>query len=108
MSEPMDVTRVQDDNGTHIEPPLDQAWDEVTKLRWHAAVVAHDIGLTVDLHPHLSSNGRYHYGITLGEINKGGQTSISGGTYHQAWHALTLISIGAEAVRHAIAYEEAP
>lgn len=39
------VTRIaHEGGGSHVEPPLDQAWDELTKLRWHAEVVAVDTG----------------------------------------------------------------
>jgi hypothetical protein len=108
MSEPMHVVRVQDDTGTHIEPALDQTWDEVTKLRWHAAVVAHDTGLRIELHPHLGEDGHYQYGVNIGEIDGGGLSSFNVGAYLDAWYALTHISIGAESVRRAIAHEERP
>lgn len=94
----MKVTRVKDATGTHIKPPLDQTWDEETKLRWHAAVVAHDTGLTVGLHPHADALGRTWYGITIGEIDKGGQSSLAGGPYRDAWDLLSHVSIGAQAV----------
>jgi hypothetical protein len=104
----VNVTRVEDATGTHIEPPLDQTWDEETKLRWQAAVVAHDTGLTIGLHPHHPTHGRTQYGITIGEINKGGQTSLSMRPYYDAWDALTHISIGAKAALAVAAHKEAP
>ncbi|MFE9124997.1 hypothetical protein ACFYOF_06175 [Streptomyces sp. NPDC007148] len=98
------VTRVHTDTGSHIEPELDEAWDEETKLRWHAAVVAHDTGLTIEVHPHTESASRTQYGINIGSIREGGQTSLAARPYYAAWNALTHISIGAEAARRAIAH----
>jgi hypothetical protein len=94
----MTVRRVHDDTGTHIEPEFDQTWDEETKLRWHAAVVAHDTGLAIRVHPHTDSFGRTQYGLNIGEINQGGQTSLCMRPYYDAWDALSHISIGARAV----------
>ncbi|MGW5175924.1 hypothetical protein ACWERY_16370 [Streptomyces sp. NPDC004082] len=93
----MNVTRLHDATGSHIEPGFDQTWSEETKLRWHAAVVAHDTGLVIEVHPHPGTR-RTSYGINIGEINKGGLTSISAGPYQEAWLALSNISHGAEAV----------
>jgi hypothetical protein len=106
--EPMSVTRVRTDTGSHIEPELDETWDEVTKLRWNAAVVAHDTGLAVEIHPHAGPGGHAWYSITIGEINKGGQTSLSAGPYAEAWRALIHISDGAEAVLRLRNHEEQP
>jgi hypothetical protein len=38
------------------------------------------------------------YGLTVGEINNGGQTSLASRPYDDAWDALLRISTGAEAV----------
>lgn len=42
------VHRVDTERGSYIEPPLKQSWDDLTKLRWHLAVVLHDHGLPED------------------------------------------------------------
>ncbi|MBI0293317.1 hypothetical protein JBE04_02080 [Streptomyces sp. PRKS01-29] len=88
------VTRTHDATGSHIEPPLDQSWDEPTKLAWHAAVIAHDTGITVQVHHH--SNDRY--GICIGDMSAGGQTIVGGHTYQSAWEFVGAVGIGAEAV----------
>lgn len=99
----MNVTRVNTDHGSHIEPPLDEAWDDYTKLRWHAAVVAHDTGLTIEVREGGLSRlvddewqpvpGQY--GVNVGR-NSGGAYS-----YDTAWTFLVGVHIGAqEAQRH--------
>jgi hypothetical protein len=46
----MDVKRVVHDNGgSHIEPPLDPAWSDLDKLRWHAGVLKADTGVEVSI-----------------------------------------------------------
>lgn len=42
-----DVARVHTANGSYVEPPLQQEWDQATKLAWHASVVAYDTGLDI-------------------------------------------------------------
>ncbi|GGW98566.1 hypothetical protein [Streptomyces chartreusis] len=106
--QPMTVRRVEDATGSRIEPDFDQTWDEETKLRWKTALTAHDTGLVIALYPHPTPGRPTQYGVTIGEVNKGGQQSLSLGRYFDAWDALTLIGIGAEAVRNAIAHGEAP
>jgi hypothetical protein len=98
----MVVTRVHDDTGSSIEPPLDEAWDDLTQLRWHAAVVAHDTGLRVTVNPGgeqrkvgeewVAVPGTY--GISVG------RTSAAAFNYAAAWTYLNGVSTGArEAVR---------
>lgn len=41
----MNVRRVENASGSHIEPPLDDSWDDLRKLCWHLAVTLHDAGL---------------------------------------------------------------
>jgi hypothetical protein len=44
----MRVRRLADERGSYIDPPLDQEWDALTKLRWHLAVTLQDSGLAAD------------------------------------------------------------
>jgi hypothetical protein len=46
MSQQMKVTRNQD--GSH-SPAYDEDWPEVTRLEWHAAVIALETGLRIDV-----------------------------------------------------------
>lgn len=44
----MSVERIHTERGSNIEPPLDQDWDNLTKLRWNLAVSLHDAGHPAD------------------------------------------------------------
>lgn len=83
----MDVTRIEYPGGSHVEPAYDPAWDDLTQLRWKAAVVAHDTGLRVAVRPRQHGE----YSIECG--------NSSGGTYdrQEAWTYLSGISVGARA-----------
>ncbi|UAW08338.1 hypothetical protein SEA_WHITNEY_91 [Gordonia phage Whitney] len=93
--EPMTVTRVRDDNGSHIEPPLDSDWSELDKLRWKAGVVIADAGvplrISLDDSTRLSRNGVDVPGIYGLKI--GGWHSARG--FHDMWDYLNGVSAGA-------------
>ncbi|MFC8278454.1 hypothetical protein ACFUJR_39305, partial [Streptomyces sp. NPDC057271] len=82
----MNVTRVHTQRGSHIEPPLDPNWDNLTKLRWHAAVVAHETGLTVEVEPQPEASD---YSVTIV-----GSSSAAAYTYREAWVYLSGIGVG--------------
>ncbi|MDJ0010116.1 hypothetical protein [Gordonia alkanivorans] len=92
--EPMQVTRVHTENGSHIEPPLDQKWSELDKLRWNAGVVIADTG--VPLRIKLNDNARYTsngvdipvYGLQLGSMSTSRR-------FHAMWDYLNGVSAGA-------------
>lgn len=94
----MQITRVRDATGSHIEPELDESWDETRKLQWNAAVVSHDTGLTIAVHPHKDHQGHALYGLGIGDPHKGGMTSISAGSYDDAWTFLGAVSTGVQAL----------
>lgn len=92
------VTRVHTDTGCHVEPALDPEWDDLTKLRWHAAVTAHDTGLPVTVREGgLATRGADGelrpvpgtYSISVGA------TSSGGFDYHAARVWLTGAATGA-------------
>jgi hypothetical protein len=90
MEQPMNVTRVKTATGDRVEPSCDDTWDEETKLRWHAAVVAHDTGLPIEICH--SNTGDRPYGF---------RTSQTGGApydFHGAWDLLNGIAVGARKV----------
>jgi hypothetical protein len=91
------VTRVQDATGSHIEPPLDQAWDDLTKLTWHAAVVTRETGLAI----RIDQFERGSYGLVIG------CTGLSERDFHSAWDYLNGVSTGATEARR-IMREEQP
>ncbi|MFE9398631.1 hypothetical protein [Streptomyces flavidovirens] len=93
----MNVTRVRTEGGSHIEPPLDPAWSELTRLAWHAAVVTHDTGLRIAIHP-----GRYKvngesvpgfYNLVVGSSSSGPHT------FRSAWDYLNGVDTGARQTR---------
>lgn len=102
----MNVTRVTDATGSHIEPVLDQAWSEETKLEWHASVVAHDTGLHIELHPFHRPGKAAQYGMNVGNFREGGLTSIAARPFADAWDFLVAVSIGAQALLRQQQYEE--
>lgn len=94
----MMVRRVHTENGSHIEPELDPAWDEMTKLRWLAAVAAHDTGIRIRVHParaRIEESWRTIPDLYCLEI---GRTSVSAQRYHQCWLYLTGVQVGARAL----------
>ncbi len=44
----MNVTRVNHGGGSHVEPPFDESWNDLTKLEWATAVSLADAGLPPD------------------------------------------------------------
>ena len=102
----MNVTRVHTENSSHIEPPLDGNWDDLTKLQWKAAVTAHDTGLAVTVHEGGSLEMRQgeweqvpgQYGVTVA-----GSSSASY-NFDDLWTFLTGVRVGAgQAARRAVA-----
>lgn len=89
-SEPMVVRRVSNGSGSHVEPPCDDRWSDLDRLRWHAAVVALDTGLRVRVEPG-SERGRF----TI-YVGSAGVAPLSFGT---AWAYLSGVSLGADQAR---------
>ena len=91
---PMDVSRVQDASGSHIEPALDQRWSELDQLRWKAGVVAADAGIRVEIQTNvLRRNGRVvpgRYGIAY--MGGGGYAC----DFECMWSLLNGIELGAK------------
>lgn len=96
--EPMPVRMVQDGNLTTPEPPLDDDWSDLDKLRWHAGIVQHRTGLRIRV-----STGGYRerigdewveipgmYGLQIG------RRSLSARPYQRAWDYLNGVEIGYE------------
>ena len=81
------VIRCTTDHGSHIEPPLDPAWSPLDRLRWLAAVVRWDAGLTLTVTHFLDSD-------TFG-INGHGH-SLGGVTFGDAWRSIVDLGLGAQ------------
>lgn len=96
MSDAIMVIRVQEEFGSRVEPPFDKSWDDLTKLRWHAAVTAYDSGL--DVRVEIAVVRRREFGRWIdvtGMFNvRCGGTSVGPNTYHAAVDVMTGIGIG--------------
>lgn len=101
MNEDDPVIRINTTHGSHIEPPLDPDWTDLTKLQWHAAVVTYDTGIPIRI-----SDGAYkvqsgdqwvdvpgHYSINVGS---GCRSALD---YRDAWIYLSGVSAGYEAAK---------
>lgn len=99
--EPMDVRIVEHDRGSHVEPPLDQGWSDLDKLRWKAGTVRAAVGVVVRISPGAMSSPRPfglghrihwdRYGLYIGN---GGYVAF---TLDQAWDFLNGVEAGASA-----------
>lgn len=98
MTEPdwTQVHRVEDETGSHIEPPLDETWPDLWKLRWKAAIVSREIGCNI----HIGKDAkRAWYGLSYhdGKVGVGSSLSL---TFNQMWAELNGIRAGHEIARH--------
>lgn len=94
----MQVRRVPDRTGSSIEPPLDDAWDNLAKLRWKAAVVALESGIEVSVDVGFFSIGGVcqsgYYSLVIPGI--GGSSCVL--KFSDAWTHLNGIAAGARAM----------
>ena len=97
----MKVQRVREGNGSHIEPPLDEGWTDLEKLRWHLSVALHDARLpdhlaTVEL-GNLKVNGRTVgpvYDIRYTSVARTGAGSWGCGGFRESWSLINGIGLG--------------
>lgn len=90
MGEHPTVARVDDRSGSFVEPPLDQNWTQLEKLRWHLAVneLDYDIRWTVtELSPGM---------FALSTSSPGGSSGVAAQPFRQAWDFITALGFGAE------------
>lgn len=86
--EPMVVERIAGVRGSHIEPPLDQAWSNLEKLRWQAGVVLVDSGVSVDVG--LAPGRRAMYSLS------GDCWTVGHFDFHACWLYLNGVEKGAK------------
>lgn len=86
------VERIQDANGTHIEPPLNPNWTGLEKLQWWAAVTALDAGLPQDL---FVVDEQEHEGQPPTYSLSWHGEGMAGMQYTVAWSTLAGVGIGA-------------
>jgi len=90
------VRRVYASTGSHIEPPLEDAWGDLQKLRWKAAVTQVDCGVAVTV-----NNADYTVAGKVCPAFVVGVEGASSGPHSMgtAWSVINGIMYGAEAVR---------
>lgn len=86
----MKVERIHTQHGSHIEPPLDDSWSEIDKLRWDAAVIEHDHGLR------LKVEERERGFVVIAPDTGFGSNYL---TYQAAWVHMNDLGLGAEMYR---------
>lgn len=93
----MNIVRIHTDHGSHIEPPLEQSWTRLAKLRWHAAVASHDSGLEIVVNPTKKLMPQT-FMVTIV-----GHTGHSDRPYADAWTLINGIASGAQAMKRTLA-----
>ena len=86
---PMEVERVGDDRGSHIEPPLDPSWSNYDQIRWKAGCIQADVGVTI--YTVRGRRGRVGF--------RAPGWSTSDRDFDSAWDYLNGVSTGAEMAR---------
>lgn len=93
----MQVKRIHHPSGSDIEPPLDQRWSDFDKLRWHAAVVKEDTGVTVRVRE--AGFGTFEADLIGGSFcHPVGRTRRM--NFHDAWYWMNTVSDAAEIGRY--------
>jgi hypothetical protein len=108
MTEEMRVVRVETETGSHIEPPLDQDWDDLTKLRWHAAVVTYDTGIPIEVYDGRYSVKRFGKWRPVPGVYGFSVPGCSGGamSYQSMWSWLNGFSSGVDSLRRVTGVSE--
>ena len=103
----MHVLIIEDERGgSHVEPPLLQSWDELTKLSWKAGTVWAATGVRVHIMPGAMSEpvilGRFGPVVTRQDrfALRIGASSIAAFDYRSAWDYLNGVEAGAAAMRN--------
>lgn len=79
------VQRISTEHGSHIIPALDEAWPEIERLRWYAAVTELDVGCPVRISCEFPGP---KYAVVVGSV------SATLG-FRDAWLYLTGVAAGA-------------
>lgn len=89
-----------DDGSSHIEPPLDQEWSDLEKLKWKAEVSSDDSGLEIHVAPgqyYIEDERQpYFYTVNLPHSSSGPHT------FNEAWTHMNGIVSGAQEVRRSL------
>jgi hypothetical protein len=95
-----DLERVTTKRGSHVDPPLDEDWSDLVKLKWNAAVVRVDCGVEVTVRV-AESQYRRGSGKWLPAKPDRYQALAPGGScdmgdFRESWAYLNGVRIGAE------------
>lgn len=85
---------IHSDRGSKPEPPLDQSWPDLIKLKWHAALTRSETGINVTVHLQPQEHPGDYYQITL---SGPGWFTATVHTYRNAWIYLNGIGDGGAA-----------
>lgn len=86
----MNVRRVHDDAGSHIEPECQPHWSDLRKLQWHAAVAMLTVPFEIKV---LEFPENFNLIISNGH---GRMSSMSVGTFDRCWAIITGLIIAEE------------
>jgi hypothetical protein len=96
------VQRIRTDHGSHVEPPFDESWSDLEKLRWKTAIAELDGGLGVGTlkvseAPQEERKKRFvmSYRYPVFYQLSYGYGSMGIYTYDQMWVLLTGVLLGA-------------
>ncbi|APC46665.1 hypothetical protein I5H34_gp088 [Mycobacterium phage Empress] len=93
---------IRTEHGWTPEPELDPAWPDLVKLRWNAALIRDETGLSVTVHEaNYSIGGVQQTGWYSVRLRYGMTSSVSvAHSYDSAWTYLNGIRAGAQAVQN--------
>ncbi len=94
---------VHTERGSTPLPPMDDQWDKLTKLQWHAAVARERSGIAFNVSPASYRVGRIkqrgYYNVSLRYPDGQFASSIGPITYDQAWMYINGVEAGAHALK---------
>lgn len=78
------------------DPPMDESWSDLVKLKWHAALVRSKTGINVTVHRQPQDHQGDYYQTTLRGT---GWFIVTVHTYRNAWTYLNGVEAGAKAAQ---------
>jgi hypothetical protein len=91
------VHRIHTERGSHIEPPLNEAWSNLEKLRWNLAVALHDAGQPINLMDVRESDYRVN-GVPQEAYDVTSSFGTSGAIgFHSTWTFINGLGFGLSA-----------
>lgn len=92
----MDVKRNTGDTDEVVyDPPLDEGWDELTRLRWRAGLLHFDTGLDVKVKAEVPA--KHGYGVSLPRSG-----TLRDLTFQDAWMYMAGLLFGYRAAKQEV------